>query len=143
LDLIVFYLHGYPGGRAWFGDQDEIALREDTLARCHLGGKIVFAASCNAGDAKSPMRDAIFKAGATWLIAGSGHNYTSPWIVVGVNILLYSFVRFVTRSGDVLGALRWAKRMTRIFGSRWTKASREAIADSLAFRAWRNDENTV
>jgi hypothetical protein len=147
-ELVVFYLHGEPGVRAWFGDRVDgglrpVALREEALARCDLSTAGVFAASCYAGDGANRMRKALFDAGAKWVIAGAGLNYTSKRLLIGANALLLTFVCLLKRMDDVADALRWAKRTMHVVGLRLTREQREALADAQQFDLWRAYDEIV
>lgn len=141
-DLVVFNLHGLPGQPVWLGgdqvDDNLPALRAETLARCQLGGAGVFAINCYLGDASdSPMRDALWQAGAGYLVSGAGENFGGMERPAGADVLLKWFRLFLERGLSPARALSLARVICRV-------VERGQVAeDTLAFGLERKDAITV
>lgn len=80
--FVYIDMHGYREDRAfWCGADGPVPARVLTAAQvqrlCILSGSVVFATTCYLGDDDSPLRDALFDAGAAAVIAGAGVNYAT------------------------------------------------------------------
>lgn len=142
-DLVVFNLHGLLGTSAWFGGDGEDdgipALKSETLKRFKLNGAGVFAINCYLGDDKAPMREALEKAGAAWVVAGEGANFGGLDVPAGADVLLKWFANALTINPKLSPetALASSKLAVQLFAPRRTPQERMVLADTLKFKVWR------
>lgn len=137
-DLLYFDLHGTPGEGVWYGD-GTVALLAEQLRVADLSGSVVFALNCYLADEDSPMLDALLAAGARLVIGGDGINWGGRRRLIGAGRLGLWFRRLMVRGLAPLHALAVAKVFLR-----WGVRNREAIKDTLAFRAYyRRQEDEI
>lgn len=138
-DLLYFRLHAFKGGERWYGESLEVASlpkavrgvalkRWPALDRLHfvmadLGGAIVVLANCYG--ASSPLVQAMYKAGASVVIAGSGPNYAAGNRVMGADLLVQQVIRGLQAGKNIKKALRWARM--RLLLTAWRKPDRDAL----------------
>lgn len=138
-DLIYFDLHGEPGGSRWLGDGGVVAITAAQIRECDLRQTVVFAVNCYLADQVSPMLDALLSAGAQYVIAAPGENYTLGHTVTGAAELGLWFRRWLYRV-EPLKALALAKHSLRVSKTVARLARRrqaEHVArDTLEFRAF-------
>lgn len=114
-DLVYFDLHGNPGGKAWFGDHRVPALGIGQIKAADLTGAVVFALTCFLGDQESPMLDALLQAGASYVIAGTGENWSDEDSARYGGAALAKVFRFGYRLGlPVMACLKMAKIKLRM-----------------------------
>lgn len=135
-ELIYLDLHGRPGERVWYGDHEIMALTADQVRSLRLAEAVVFAANCHAGDADSPMLQALLATGAGWVIVGEGPNYgpmTGP--LYGVPLLGQWLRRCLTLGMGVPQALIAAKRIASLRGG-----ARYVVDDLRGFVAYKGEK---
>jgi hypothetical protein len=112
-DFVYVRLHGRDDvPDTWFGESDDgdstTALTLDSLPPVH---GVWLLANCYS--AESPWPAALYRAGASAVIAGSGPNYAASRVVIGTD-LLARWLRYGLSAGlSTVAALRLAK--TRLF----------------------------
>jgi hypothetical protein len=129
--LLYFNLDGAPDEPYWYGDGWETALSVGKVNQADLGGAIVFVANCYLPE--SPFLATLLKAGASFVVGGSGTNYARKSRVGGADLLGMWFRRCLMRGFSPERALKiakWRVRLTR------DKAAR----DAAEFMSWRNDD---
>lgn len=138
-DLLYFRLHAFKGGERWYGESSGIAKlpkavqgtmiqRWPALDRLHfvvadLGGAVVVLANCYG--ASSPLVRAMYKAGASAVIAGPGSNYAAGNRVMGTDLLVRQVIRGLRAGKSIKKALRRAKM--RLLLTAWRKPDRDAL----------------
>lgn len=133
-DLLYLALHGNPGEFCLYGDNYEVALRAEQVRQARLGGAGVFAASCFMGDAASPMRAAFLAAGAAWVLAGAGPNFSGYTTPAGAALLGLWVRRLLTWHVPLPQAVRLAKERLLLDLPREVRGE---VRDTLGFRLWR------
>ncbi len=134
--LVVFNLHGYPNIPVWLGDDALIAMKGSTLSSQPRFAKGVFAINCNLGDVDHPMLQALWDAGAEWVVAGDGLNYGGTNIPAGADVVLRWFRRSLEgRTPE--DALVRAKKIARWLAPQFTSDQRLALRDALKFEVRR------
>lgn len=136
-NLIVFNLHGEPDTPAWWGDHYTPALTANTIKKMNLYGAGIFALNCYLGDEGHPMRDALYHAGAAWLVAGDGKNWAGRDDLQGADRLLRWFVRFWQNGMTPEKSLEWAKRIMFLTPQVFSGKTRKALEDAEEFKLWR------
>lgn len=71
-DFLYFHLHGFPKQPFWYGDRWNTAISDAQVRRARLDGAIVFAANCYGQGSR--MVEALYRAGASVIVAGPGSN---------------------------------------------------------------------
>jgi len=127
-DLLYFRLHSLRnrGVRGWFGEDRnglQFALSETQVLVADLGGAVVIVANCYGGDG-DPMIAALYKAGASAVIAGKGPNVAAARRVVGTDMLVRWVIRGLEWRMSLGGALQLAK--TRLLATAWRGSDRDA-----------------
>jgi len=127
-DLLYFRLHSLRnrGVKGWFGEGRsglQFALSETQVLAAELGGAVAVVANCYGGDG-DPMIAALYKAGASAVIAGSGPNVAAARRVVGTDMLVRWVIRGLEWRMPVAGALQLAK--TRLLATSWRESDRDA-----------------
>jgi hypothetical protein len=136
-DLIVFNLHGEPDTPAWWGDQYTPALTANTIAKMNLYRAGIFALNCYLGDDDHPMREALYHAGAAYLIAGSGKNYGGHTVLQGADRLLHWYVRFLRKGMTPEASFVLAKKAMFWTPQVFSRKKRQALEDAREFQFWR------
>jgi hypothetical protein len=132
-DLLYFDLHGKPNDSQWYGDFGLPALTAQQIESSVLDGALVFAANCYLADEQSPMLDALLKAGARYVFAGDGTNYSDGLTMTGVSLLGRAFRLSIEFGVEPLRALTLAKR---VVGLSRPLSNKDTVRDTLAFRAY-------
>lgn len=136
-DLILFNLHGLPGGAAWMADKAglPVAIRAAQLATLDLSGAVVFIENCYAGDDDNPMRRALEIARARLIIAGEGPNYGGRNSLQGADWLFFALRLAMKASKNTkhwLYILNRARRVLRLLGD----------TDTADFMVWDSREGS-
>jgi len=128
-EFIYLKLLGVQGVDCWFNEDEEPVIDANLLSKVDLSGAVVFAAVCYLPE--SPMLKALMKAGASYVIGGSGLNYYWPGKLTGVD-LLGLYVRWMLERGIS------PKMALKIGKARLKWARRDMVTrDTLAFKVWR------
>jgi hypothetical protein len=136
-DLILFDLHGEPGGTQWYGDARLPALTAEQIRSADLRGAVVFGLNCYLADAISPMLDALLAAGAAYVVAGDGENFAARAQVFGCGELAKWF-KYYLRTEAPAVALWRAKQSVR---ADLPDDKHELLADAMGFKMfYRRDE---
>jgi len=131
-DFIYVDLHGDPQGTVWYGDDEMVTVTARQLRQVDVTGTVVFAANCYVGDQDSPMRRALFQAGARYVIAGEGRNYgPADGPLYGAPLVGLWLRRFLSMGVSVPRALGAAKRIAAVRGG-----SAEIVSDVQTFAAY-------
>jgi hypothetical protein len=126
-DFLYLKLHGLPEQGFWYGDRGVTACSRFQVASCHLEGAVVFAANCFLPE--SPMLAALFDAGASAVIAGSGINFARPITLASADIIGAGLRRGLAAGLSPGAALNLAKAALVVMPGR-------AKRDALAFRVY-------
>ena len=127
-NLLYLKLHGLPHQGFWYGDNWVTACSRYQVAKCHLQGAVVFAANCFLPE--SPMLAALFEAGASAVIAGSGPNYGGRTTLLSADIIGAGFRRGLSAGLSPGAALNLAKAALIVMPGRGKR-------DALAFKVYR------
>jgi len=127
-DLLYFRLHSLRnrGVKGWFGEDENglaFALSEAQVLVANLGRAIVVVANCYGGDG-DPMIEALYRAGASAVIAGRGPNVAAARRVVGTDMLVRWVIRGLEWRMSLEGALVLAQ--TRLLATSWRESDRDA-----------------
>lgn len=82
--LVFFILHGLLGNGFWYGDNALLVLSASLVERLPLKDALVFCGPCYGGG-KSPMVEALFRAGASVVVTGTGKNITPVTLTLGTH----------------------------------------------------------
>jgi len=129
-DVLYFRLHGKRGIPGWYGDGvagEPAALFSVHILSARLQGATVVVANCYGADS-DPMVDALYRAGAGYVIAGPGKNKALGRKVVGPDLLVQWMLR-VLRAGWSAPVALAVARMRLVL-----TAVRESDADALGFK---------
>ena len=122
-DLIYIRLHGDPNLPHWYNDQWDAAITMSDIEAADLGGAVVVVASCyGAGD---PKVAALYRAGASVVVAGEGINWGGVY-AIGTDLLTLWIRRGMTWGLEIREALLLAK--ARLALTAWRQADRDAMA---------------
>lgn len=137
-DLILFNLHGLPGGAAWFAKRNgpPVAIRAKQLAGLDLSSAVIFVENCYTGDRDNPMLAALQQTGARAIIAGAGINYGGQYQMMGADWLFWALrlaMQITNRLGLPLYVPGLVKRAQLILKRVPTQAAR----DTSQFTVWR------
>ncbi len=106
-DVLYFHLHGMPDQPYWYGDKLITAIGYSQIEAATLNGAIVFVANCYG--AGSRLVEALYRAGASAVVAGPGKNYTVKGAVRGADLLGRHFVQALKAGLPPASALARAK----------------------------------
>lgn len=140
-DLILFNLHGLPGGAAWFAERDgpPVAMRAAQLETLDLSRAVIFLENCYAGDENNPMRTALKEAGSRMIIAGPGENYGGVSVMRGSDWLFWA-VRIALEVDPGRSVSHFVSAIKRFMGFIPTRAAQ----DTAGFTVWTpGDEELV
>lgn len=140
-DLVFFKLHGLKGQPYWYGDDHITALSAGQLAPADgsvgpdLQGAVVFVANCWLTDSDGtpgPMLEALFRAGPTAIIGGSGPTYALRDSIGGPDLLGLYLRYFLQLGFPIANAFRLAK--VRLQLNRPDRVTQ----DTLGFKLYRS-----
>lgn len=135
-DLLYFRLHGKRGIPGWYGDGaagEPAALFSVHILGARLWDVTAVVANCFSAD-DDPMVDALYRAGAGYVIAGPGENKALGRKVVGTDLLVQWVLRALRAGWTVPVALSVAKARLAL------TAFRESDADALGFKIVKKKE---
>lgn len=126
-DLLYFRLHGMSQATIWYGEGEGGALcpafHVGLLEGVDLDGATVIVANCYG--AESAMVQALYRAGAGAVVAGSGRNFAAGSRVVGADKLAREAIQGLRRGWPVLRALYIAR--LKLLSTAWRAADRDAL----------------
>jgi hypothetical protein len=126
-DLLYFRLHGLNEATLWFGEGRDgnhcLALTDSQIKQADLDGAVAVIGNCYG--ARSPMVKALYQAGASAVIAGSGENYAAGQRVIGADKLAREVIDGLRRGRSVTRALYIAR--LKLFMTVWRAADRDAL----------------
>lgn len=135
VEFLYVKLHGLPSQPYWYGDDYQTAVRAEQIAEADLTDcRLVFAASCFTPE--SPMLQALFEAGARYVIAGEGENYAGINTVRGADVLGRHVRRFTQAGIDPQRTFKLSKLMLTLFSPRTP-----AIEDTKQFRLFSKEDH--
>jgi len=111
-EVLYFHLHGMPDQPYWYGDKMITAIGYSQIEAASLNGPIVFVANCYG--AGSLLVKALYRAGASAVVAGPGQNYTVQGAVRGADLLGKHFIDALARGDSPDRALAYAKLKIRL-----------------------------
>ncbi len=111
-DVLYLHLHGQPGDPYLLGDLG-VAVTADQLRGCNLNDTIVIALSCYVGEVGHPVLEALLDAGARYVIAAPGENFTGRSMVIGADVLAREFLHWIGWKVTAKHALSLAKTRVR------------------------------
>jgi hypothetical protein len=126
-DVLYFRLHGTTASNLWFGESEDgshcLALAAQQLCNVELDNPLVMIANCYA--AESEMVQAFYRAGARYVVAGSGPNYAAGGRVIGTDKLVKKLISRLRRGYPALRALYIAR--LQLLTTVWRAADRDAL----------------
>lgn len=126
-DLLWFDFHGRDAAAQWDNNDGMVAITAEQIRRAELLGCTVFTTACWAGERDSPMLHAFLAAGARYVVAGAGPNWSGAQRVSGAARLgrwLRIGMGWGLGTPAALGVARTMLRMT---------SNTEPTKDSLRF----------
>lgn len=126
-DLLYFRLHGFGEATLWFGEGRDgkncLALTASQVEQANLDGAVVVIGNCYG--AHSPMITALYQAGASAVITGSGPNHAAGERVIGADKLVREVINGLRKGRTVARALYIAK--LKLLTTAWRAADRDAL----------------
>lgn len=129
-ELLFVFLHPGADGRSWVDERHQVVYTAEQIAELPLQGTVVFLGTCY-GLENTAILDALFQAGAAWVVAGPGDNYGgADGVLAGTDVLATAFRLALQAGATVPAAFETARQAAQVAALR----NDPGAADALGFK---------